>query len=260
MLTEIYEKSPLCYFDGNVWRDYHCWRTHTTSKAILVCGGPSLNKIDLSKLKGPGKTIFGVNNTYPKVVPDYWIGMDFPECYDGDIYFEPFPKIMRGGYQKYSIHGKGLQHYKNLFFCRTTTEPKPSESIFNSLSPLCKEFYWSKDVFSMSLQLIMHQGFKEIFIAGCDLSIEEQDYHTNQILSDENKEKNQALYNKLFEFLGWFKELALMNGVYVYSTSPDSKINKVLKYVSLEEINKSIFIPKTDKELLHVSEVEKSAK
>lgn len=252
MLNDIYGKTPLCYFDGNVWRDVHCWKNYTTSKAILVCGGPSLNKIDLTKLKGPGKTIFGVNNTYPKVIPDYWIGMDVPECYSGDVYFEPFPKIMRGGYQKYSIHGKSLKHYRNLNFCRTTLEAAPSETIFNSLNPLCTEFYWSQDVFSIALQLIMHQGFKEIFLVGCDLSTEEQDYHTDQVLSEENRQGNQKLYNSLFEFLSWFRETALMNGVYIYSTSPESRINTILKYVSLDELNQSIVIPKKKEDFIHV--------
>ena len=110
-------KTPLMYHDGDQWRNWECYNTQQSNVAILVGGGPSLNKIDVSNLTGPGKTVFGLNTTYPKVRPDIWVGMDDPKCYDRRIFHEPFPKVMRGNYYERDCEGVPLLSLPNLY-CR----------------------------------------------------------------------------------------------------------------------------------------------
>ena len=109
-------KAPIMYHDGNIWRHWECFNNNQKNVAILVGGGPSLNSINTSSLTGPGKTVFGLNTTYPKVRPDIWIGMDDPRCYNRQVFYEPFPKIMRGNYYNLDCEGVPLLDLPNIYF------------------------------------------------------------------------------------------------------------------------------------------------
>ena len=106
----------LWYFD-NTGKQHHISTPDLfgNADAYLCCSGPSLKDINPNDLRIPGATIIGVNNTYPFIKPDIWIGMDHPHCYPRQVLWEPFMKIMRGGFQHKTSEGRAIRDKFNLF-------------------------------------------------------------------------------------------------------------------------------------------------
>jgi hypothetical protein len=247
---------PLMYHDGNEWRKWECYNSKQTNVAILVGGGPSLNKIDISKLSGPGKTIFGLNTTYPTVRPDVWIGMDDPKCYDRRVFYEPFPKVMRGNYYHKDCDGVPLLDLPNIYFASIENFQHKGD-IFYKIGPDTEKLIWDKNVFITALNLILYMGYRDIYLAGVDFSIYEGDYfHNNIKLPPEYKKWNQNLYEHLYKYTEWFSSTGKMCGIKVSSISPYSKINEFLPYISLEDLNARIEIPVT-KDIVHCGDLDK---
>lgn len=248
-------KSPLLYHDGTIWRYWETYREPHDRVAIFVGGGPSLNNINVSNLTGPGKTVFGVNTTYPKVRPDIWVGMDDPKCYHSDVFYEPFPKIMRGNYHDRELHGKSIKEFPNTYFA-SLKEGNRKSDLFGRIGSDSDCFLWDKNVFVTTINLILHMGYRKIYLAGVDFDNSTEDYHHGLDLPKKYKNWNQNLYNNLYHYLNWLHKTGSMGDIEILSISPKSKINNIVPYVSLEDLNKSLNIPKPDK-LYHCGEIDK---
>ena len=249
-------RTPIMYNDGAKWHNWDCFGTAKGNKGIFVGGGPSLNKMDTSKLTGPGKTVVGVNNTYPQVRPDIWVGMDDPNCYDQRVFHEGFPKIMRGGYQTRDCQGKQIQEFPNTMFANVG-KPKTKYEILGRIGPDATDFVWHNNVFATTLNMMMHMGFKEIYLAGVDLDNSEGDYAHGKELTKSLKDWNQHLYTSLREYLSWLSKAAAIEGIMFYSISPDSLINDIVPYVSLDDLNESLELPEPG-DLSHSRDIEDS--
>ena len=249
-------KTPLMYHDGDQWRNWECYNTQQSNVAILVGGGPSLNKIDVSKLTGPGKTVFGLNTTYPKVRPDVWVGMDDPKCYDRRIFHEPFPKVMRGNYYNRDCEGVPLLTLPNLYFAGISP-CKHKADIFYRIDKDTKTLIWDKNVFVTAMNLILYMGFKKVYLVGVDFSLNEGHYHYSKAsLCKELEDWNDNLYQHLYKYTEWLASTGAMCGIDIISLSPNSKINKFLPYCSLEELNSSLKIPKEGGILYHCRDID----
>lgn len=251
-------KAPVMYHDGNRWRHWECFNTAQKNVAILVGGGPSLNNIDVSALTGPGKTVFGLNTTYPTVRPDIWIGMDDPRCYNRQVFYEPFPKIMRGNYYNLECEGVPLLELPNTYFASVKPFNHKGD-IFYRIDKDTDCFIWDKNVFVTALNIILYMGFRKIYLAGVDFTIEDGDYfHSEDSLSDKYKKWNQNLYNHLYRYTDWIASTGRMCGISIQSISPNSSINKILPYISLEDLNNQLNLPEPGI-LYHCGELEEKS-
>jgi len=250
----------IMYHTGEEWTYARFKRKETDLKAILVCGGPSLNKIDISSLRGAGKVIFGMNNTYPKVYPNIWLGMDDPSCYNRHLVYEPFMKIFRGGYHKrWTEDGKFLRDLYNVYFADVGNTTKDWFQIFDKINIKDKDtFTWTGNSFSIALNIIFYMGFKDIYLVGCDFSTEESHYHNTVELSKKELKHNNHLYKHLNKYLKWMYAQAKIHKINIYSASPLSMINDYLPFVTLEELNTSINLPPQGK-LYHTTEIDKKS-
>ena len=246
-------KAPIMYHDGEQWRHWHCYRKEENKVAILVGGGPSLSKIDINSLKGPGKTVFGLNTTYPHVVPDIWVGMDDPKCYDRRLFHEAFPKIVRGNYFDRTCEGIPLKTLSNVYFA-SVSEFDHKADIFYRFGNDTLNFIWDKNVFITAINLILYMGFRKVYLAGVDFSLEKGDYSYSNCLSTTQKKWNNSLYSRLFDYTDWLASTGKYCGIDIQSISPDSPINEVIPYISLEDLNKSLEVPEPGR-LYHSSEL-----
>jgi hypothetical protein len=249
-------KTPLMYHDGDQWRNWECYNTQQSNVAILVGGGPSLNKIDVSNLTGPGKTVFGLNTTYPKVRPDIWVGMDDPKCYDRRIFHEPFPKVMRGNYYERDCEGVPLLSLPNLYFAGVSPCDHKGD-IFYRIHKDTKTLIWDKNVFTTAMNLILYMGFKKIYLAGVDFSLDEGHYHHSEAFLPKDLQKwNSSLYEHLYRYTEWLASTGSMCGIDILSLSPGSKINTFLPYHTLEDLNSSLKVPKEGGVLHHCRDID----
>jgi hypothetical protein len=243
------------YNTGRFWKETSFAVDRSNLKGILVGGGPSLNKIDKSKLRGPGKRVFGLNNTYPDVIPDVWFGLDKAGCYNGRVFDEPFMKIRRGGFPDEHRDGVRLNSKVNTYYI--DVEECDWSELFKRRDHQIK-FVWHKNSMATAIHVMVWMGCKEIYLAGCDLDNTKNDYFNEVTLKKEHKERNANLYNELASYLEWLRHEAKRHGVSIYSISPESKINSFLEYVDLEDLNKEIETTLLEKgDLPYVVEVDK---
>ena len=230
----------LTHFNRGSWQSADFHRASNTSVAIMACGGPSLNKVDCSLLHGPKKVVFGLNNVYPRVYPDVWAGMDDPHCYDRDIFFEPFIKILRAGYEQRTYNGVKLFKAHNVYYANM----KKGKGVYNIFTDLTQHggFVWHQNSFATMLNIILWMGHREIYIAGSDFSNSEGDYWDSSVsLTGAHQDWNSKLYDQLSVYLYKFSLLCEPLGIKLYSMSPDSSINTYLTYVSIEDLNKKLY-------------------
>jgi hypothetical protein len=200
----------------------------------LVCGGPSLKEVPPESLRVPNALLVVMNNAYPYIRPDIWVGMDHPHCYPRQVLWEPFMKIMRGGYQHKTSEGRAIRDKFNLFFADCSKFEDPHSEIFKPPTD-STVFIWKKNVMTITMHILIWMGAKRINIVGCDLSGEHGDYHSDEVnLSKVNKTWNRKTYNEINKFLKKIVPMAKKNGVEINSCTPDSRINEYMNYIPLE--------------------------
>jgi len=230
---------PLWSHNGETWQTVNLHKKSNGLSAFLCGGGPSLNLVNPRFLNGPNRLVFGLNNTYPLIKPDYWIGMDDADCYDARLFWEPFPKILRGNYGDSLCRGVKLKELNNTFFA-DVVEYDSQDVIFN-LDQNTK-FRWTKNTFSFALQFIMWLGIKDIYLFGVDLDNEETDYYDGRYLTKEQRDYNSLLYDQLFMFLKRFKEESSEHGYNIVSCSHGSRINSIFEYRHYMDVIKHLEI------------------
>ena len=245
----------LWYHTGNGWaRHTMAYRVHNCA-AFVCCGGPSLKKIDPAILNGPNRIVFGINNVYPYIRPDYWIGMDVPKCYHRDIFQQPFPKIMRGGYQN-RVTENGLIYRNYNMFYADCKKPKNFDDTFR-LRGHDVNFVWDWSTIATALHIVIWMGCKNIFLFGNDLNNKTSDYFDSVKLSQTNKTYNEQFYDKVYLYLKKFSERCTKYGINLYSCSENSRAHDFLEYHEyisvISQLEKPVLF---NKKLLHTKEAE----
>ena len=255
----------IFYWGGRNWEQANFYRENNSSVAILVCGGPSMNRIDLSKLKGPGKVVVGMNNTYPKVLPDMWIGMDHPHCYSSSLTFESFPKFFRGGFHRHKYVTENTEvdvWAQNSVFYVNVAQGYYVDMKRRAENRKSENLVWTGNSFTFAFSLLYYMGFRKVYLVGCDLDNSTSDYHNDIELTEKQKDWNAHLYKHLYGFLTWMKNINFDEGfLEVVSMSPMSRINDLFPYKSIEELNAEINnnIPK-QLNYVHSSDIDKIGK
>ena len=199
---------PLWSHNGERWQTVNLHKKENGLSAFLCGGGPSLNLVNPKFLNGPNRLVFGLNNTYPLIRPDYWIGMDDADCYDARLFWEPFSKVLRGNYGDNLCRGFSLKTLNNTLFA----------------------------------DVVDYDDKMDIFLFGVDLNNQDQDYFDGTYLTKEQKDSNSLLYNQLFNFLAKFKEKAEPLGYNIVSCSHGSRINTMFKYQHYMDVIKYLEI------------------
>tara|TARA_R110000765_G_scaffold126683_2_gene224588 strand:+ start:399 stop:1145 length:747 start_codon:yes stop_codon:yes gene_type:complete len=224
---------PVWYNCGNGYIETTFARVNNDAAAFICCSGPSLSLVNPKHLNGHNRVVLGLNNSYPFITPDIWIGMDEPDGYPDDIYDQPFVKIMRAHHQDAASRGREINQKWNMFYASVKT-PVSQDAIFN-LKKNSVDFVWNNNGFATALHIALWMGFKKIYLFGCDLDNSKKDYHNDILLSDKQKSYSQRLYGELFEWLKWFASECPNNNIKLYSCSRGSKINDFLTYIDYHD-------------------------
>ena len=207
-------------------------RSKVSMDAYVCCPGPSLKFLNPEVLNKPNVLKVALNNAYPYVRPDVWFGMDDPRCYNRQIFWEPFIKIMRGGYQDRQCEGRDLDECFNLYYA-DCAEHANLETIFTTDEDI--NFLWRGNVVATAIHVILWMGIKKIYLLGCDLSLNKGAYYNENIkLSEQAKLTNSRLYKELVDFWRDFSELSPKYGVEVVSCTADSRLNDFIPYLPVE--------------------------
>ena len=221
----------MMYYDlgegGRGWSKVSWARHKMGADAYLCCPGPSLKSVS----KGRGRKIFAINTAYPRVKPDIWMGLDRVECYDRNLWGEPFIKVCRGNYGDMTVDDRPIKYFDNVFFA-SIKAPDKGKTMFDYLNhedPLV----WHKNTMATMLHLIIKMGAKTIYLVGCDMG--GKDYYDNRVLSDKNREHNHQLYKEQIGFIKTIAGMAKVKGINIISATPNSPLNDFLEYKELKK-------------------------
>jgi hypothetical protein len=205
---------------GRGWSKVSWARLDMGADAYLCCPGPSLQPIQ----RGRGRKVFAINTAYPRVYPDIWMGLDRVECYDRQIWGEPFIKVCRGNYGDMEVDGRPIKYFDNVFFASIAKLEGSMFDYINHEDPLV----WHKNTLATMLHLIIKMGAKTIHLAGCDMG--GNDYYDERVLSDKHRAINHKLYKEQIEFIR-----DISKRIKIISVTPNSPLNEFLEYKELDQ-------------------------
>ena len=223
---------PLWYNTNSGFKAVSFNQLNSNLDVYFCCPGPSLKQIEPQKLNGVGRLVAAVNNSYPFVKPDIWFGMDDPNCYSRQVFWEPFIKVMRGGYENRTCFDREIKNNFNLFYA-DVKKYENHEHIFTNNNDNT-HFIWKNNVMATALHILIWMGAKNIYFLGCDLDNTQSDYHHEQSLSKKEKEWNRSLYKELYGWIKWLTKTASKYGIQIKSCSKDSQINNFMEYIDIE--------------------------
>ena len=203
----------------------------------LCASGPSLEEVDNDKLQESGAYIVAINNSYPKIKPHLWVGMDDPSCYHHKIWTDPCMKVLRGGYANRTYHGIDVKYSHNLFYadCKWYSDEE-RENMFEPLEKNGRRiFIWTKNVVGITMHMLVHMGAKRIHLLGSDLNNSKKQYWDSIVRDDEMKSRNQRTYSQIVDFYKWFSEKGKKYGIELISCTEGSPINDFLPYKHYQE-------------------------
>ena len=223
----------LWYDCGSGWSPAFWARKDLALDAILCCPGPSLKKSNPETLKGPGRKVFAINTAYPTVKPDVWLGMDEMHCYDANILDEPFPKVFRGTYCEMVFEGRKVKDRPETYFADVSQVPAGKTML--DLRGKDVKFAWHNHTLGVALHMIIWMGAKNIYLVGCDMG-GETDYCHELTLTPDQRSRNHRLYTQQIVFLEKLAEAAKSHGITIWSSTPDSPLNRALPFKPISEV------------------------
>ena len=147
-------------------------RSNFNMDAYLFSSGPSLSGVDMSLFEQAPVFKVGINTTYPKIRPDLWIGMDIPQCFNSNLWMEPFPKILRAPFANRTItetSKKKVKDFPLVYFAKIDNEitANPHKEILKRRAHKVN-FIWTNNTLTTSLHILIWMGFKRIHLLGSD--------------------------------------------------------------------------------------------
>ncbi|MBE3069610.1 MAG: class I SAM-dependent methyltransferase [Planctomycetes bacterium] len=218
-------------FTARSWR-----RSALGADCLLVCPGPSLRDVDPASLRVPGAFTLAINTAYPRVRPDVWVGMDPPECYEGDLFWQPFPKVCGSKYSETEFLGRPIKTCPNTYFA-TARKDKAADRpwMMFEAGRLAEnpDFVWVGATIWTALHVAVWMGARRIFLVGADFGGAAA-YHDGRSLPGHLEKSNLALMDREVADLPMVRMAAMTAGVEIISTSPVSRANDALEFVPLE--------------------------
>lgn len=221
--------------------------------AYVLSSGPSLKGENLDLLKKFSVFTVGINTTYPKFKPDMWVGMDYPKCFNENLWFETFPKVSRNVYCNHPIKEGSeimVKNCPNVYFATSDSKntPNATEQVFSRRAHRSK-FVWKNNTLVTTLHMLVWMGFKKIHLLGSDFGGE--DYFDDSInarpfnhdptspkgkISKEQRKKNEELWKQQIDFVkGFSAHGSTIIGLKVISCTKNSPINEFIDFLPLEQ-------------------------
>ncbi len=227
-----YNKLPI----ENTYKDQTCF---------LILSGPSLNKLDLEKLRQPGIVTFGVNNS-PKVFrPNLWTSGDSPQNFMISIYRDPLIRKFVTYAKKNSVlfdNDRWKESHLKVGDCPNVTyhhmNDKFEPETYLGEDSICwgrkRNEGGCRSVMMAAVKITYSLGFRKVFIIGADFSMSEKSkYAFDQDRTEGSMRNNNNAYKKLNERFDLLRPYFEKAGYYVFNSTPDSGF-KSFDYVPYE--------------------------
>jgi hypothetical protein len=234
------------------------------SKIFLVCGGPSLNTLDLSLLDNRGVMSMCMNNSWCKVKPDFWVGFDVPGRFHNGgwedpsiLKFVPWQHRKKGINHRVGDHivssGKTPCDVPNCWFVSNSADFNPStwftESYVNwggAVSGLIPEGGFRVTMIG-ALRILYYLGFQEVYLLGCDWEMpkEGEAYAWEENRAPVVREKNNDMYRWISEVLQKLQPGFEEANFQIYNCNRNSKLT-LFPFIQYEDAIERCMLPELE--------------
>lgn len=212
------------------------------ASVFLIGGGPSLAKINLSRLNGRGIMTAAMNQcAATHVHPDFWFSVDLPERFHPAIWCDPgVVKFCRRNLSTHTIRRFKADSWKKTeerarefpntwFYDHRTgmqpdlflTEPRPTWGTCPQTRGHESE---ARSVLLVSLRLLHWLGFSTIYLLGCDFSAKDGPYAFDINPKEYRTHGNQQMYTMVDHWLTALRPRFEAAGTRIFNCSPESKL------------------------------------
>lgn len=232
---------------------------------ILVGGGPSLKKLDLSKLNQPGVMLAAMNNVAAMIRPHLWFIVDVPHNFSPKVWNDPaIIKIVKDEHDGRIIRkldnktGKWVDSHNkardlpNTYFFKRDKVFTPSTFLTQPLvawrnqrwekheeCPECDEWKdvpgdepWknsettSRSVMFPAIRVLFWMGFRRIFLLGCDFKMDQSEpYSFDETVSKDYAHRNNHKFKWLNKFFKVLRPHFEEYGLKIYNATDGSHLN-----------------------------------
>ncbi len=181
---------------------------------VLVCGGPSLNDVDLSLLNQRGVLVAAVNNVaVTHVRPHLWFSYDGQHRFHLNLWRDPaIVKFLREENLARTLNQWDVDQFVNIDDrprdCPNVWGYK-SEYGWNPKAFLTSEkptggtnearldpdgTAWHQSVMLPTLRILFDLGIRRLYLLGCDFTFGERPYCFDETFSPDQTKQNESLY------------------------------------------------------------------
>lgn len=231
----------------NSWKDTGCF---------LVCGGPSLNAMDLTLLGQRGITIAAVNQCgATHVRPHIWFSVDSPDRFHSSIWLDPtVMKFAKRRYAKNTVYEKTqgqfvdtkkqLKTLPNMWFYEHSGSYDPA-TFLTQPNPTWGNTRHS--VMLIAIRLLYWLGMRTIYIVGADFHMSpEQTYAFDDPKDHIASASNNATYRWLNEIFLELRPYFADRGLSVYNATPGGNLTAFDRVTYNEAVDSLKISPAND--------------
>ena len=216
------------------------------SSAFLICGGPSFNLVDKTKLARTGILVCGINNSVKSYRPHIWVHGDEVDHFVRSVYLDPTimkfsPTIFRNNRifnsdewtytdcilrdcppnQYFYERGTGFDASNWLTSNRVIWGNEPSSGS-------------GRSTMFAAIRILYELGIRTIYLLGVDFEMAEKSYHFDQTKDAGAARTNNSMYTILAQRFEQLKPKLDAAGLKVMNCNPQSKL-KVFPFMSFDE-------------------------
>ena len=242
-------------FTTNTGRQMNMTDLFMGRPVFLISSGPSLNHLNLERIRDCSAFSFGVNNSWSIFKPDFWTCADSPDrflysCWKDPKILKLCPSSLRNKNLKKKVSGEfkttdeqardcpnTLFYSRNLSFNHLTfLEENTVNWGCTGDKPGTLGFKGARSVFLAALKLCYVLGFRTVYLCGVDFKMEEgiQNYAFEQERSPSSVKGNNCSYNVNGKRLNELNKLFMRHNFRVLNCNPLSHLT-AFPFISFDE-------------------------
>ena len=219
---------------------------------FVLCNGPSMAKLDLSKLDQPGIMTYGMNNGPKTYRPNIWTCVDDPSRFLKSIWLDP--KIMKiipqATFEKKIFDNQEWKHLDkkvgdcpNVFGYRRNDKFHPKRWMTEDTINWGNHKKWGggRSVMLPVFRVCFLLGFRNVYLLGCDFNMSETNtYHFDEQRTKGAVSNNMNTYRRMKEeYFPQLKPHFDAHGFNVYNCNPESQL-KCFPFKDYDEAIKEV--------------------
>jgi len=220
-------------------RDHHplwLFDLYRGRSLFLICGGPSVKSLRMSRLRQPGIVTMGVNNSARTFRPNLWCEVDSPHNFIKSVWmdplitkFVPIDHVSKRIFDSntWSYTGEVVGDCPNVIYFKRNERFNAAQFLWEDSLNWGNHTKWGggRSVMLPAVRIAFLLGFRRLFLLGADFGMDaQQKYHFEQDRHAGSVKGNNKTYEQLNTRFAELRPLFEAEGFEVLNCNPASNL------------------------------------